>query len=1532
MKIRGMKKLITSLLVLFALAWSYDASASHVAGADITYRCLGGDTYEIQLNVFRDCGGIGYGSTSVAITGVGTNCTSGGNRNISITLTKVTTPLIIAGDTISANGRGAFEVSQLCATALAQSRCKGSASYPGMEQYIFRGTVVLPAACNWTFYRNIVCCRNGNINLNSSSSSVAATLNNKIDTCNSSPKFAAQPIPYVCAGRTIVYNFGVTEPDGDSLVFAFDCGYQTYPNANIFSTPYSCTSPIPGITINSRNGKVTFTPTITGNWVIVVKVSEYDRATGTLIGTVLRDILVVVQTCNNNPPHTAQTAPSRPTPGTIYNFTGTGQLIDSVSVEVCIGETFNFDVLFSDPDNNDSLSLRTNITSIFPGATFSYTYPNAPSSYDTVIAHVAWTAVPVNGLFYPFFIEANDNACPIPALFYATFSVTIVESTYAGPDITICQNSQSANITVVGGNQFNWSALPGGSGISVPSNFSCDTCKNVSASPNVTTTYVVVSNLSSTCKNRDTITVRVVPDFTLTVTPDDTICNIDTFQLSALTSDPTQNYTYKWRPSQFLDWDTIANPKLSGLDISDVINVTVTSDSGCVKTEDINLTVALPFPPDIRAVATDTLICLSDTIDFDVELGTIPIKGGCGLSQFPCQGFANTITAVNGSLTTQNGTGVNQVPTPYAGAYASTRWQFLYHASDLQAQGMSAGRISAIGFDVKAMVGVNPFFNNFTIKMGCTNKRDLTTTWESNLYEVFTPKTAIIANGWNTHQLDYAYNWDGTSNLIVEVCFNNSTVSPPRSRNAGMGYTSTSYAASAMNTQWNADACGIFNQYFTSPYNALPNTQFTICSGVDPAGYQFSWASVPGNGGFITPTNMKDPSASVNLTTDSTYYLFIQDTLGVCFDTVSIDINVVDQYDVTPYVQEPFCITGGFQLMRAPTPWNILPRPNGGFWTGPGIINDSLGLFDPQLAGKGFHFITYSVTGDACANADSTQFEVVGLPDPSFNEGPFCELDAINLLDTNSVHIQGYFTSSIPGVVDSTTNNFDATVGNINPNGVDSIPVTYHAYNGCWHDTTIMVAVVEQFDATIGTFGPYCLNDDTVQLFAADAGGQWSGPGIVTLAGLFHPTIAGVGKHTITVDSTGFCGNTGTTEIDVIAIPVPEIIDPGPLCNDGGDWWGQKFEIFATQPGGMWGAPTTPPWMGFTDKAVFVPSAVVQVGGYNTYPLTYTLFDTIAPGKICAGTDTIGVIFNVSPPAPDVLDPFGFCDASFVEALFAPNPGAYEVLWFDNADSAKVKDAIAQGETLDVDSVVRVPMQYYIRHQDTAGCVSPPTVISYIIWPRPTADFDFDPSEGPYQVPVDVSFINKSEAASGDITIVKNRWMMFDYIPTGIVEDTSNLYTFPEVTFPQDTSETVYRSVDVAHSFPDNEHFGKYLVALYVESDKGCWDTIWKSILVDPLVIFEIPNVFTPPGKGKIGDDVNDTFLKEEFVLGLAEMEGVIYNRWGRKVFELTKDNPVWDGENHEDGVYFYKIRIKPLGAEAESSTFEGSVTLIREN
>ena len=1508
----SMKQTLRHIITFFSflLVFGIPARASHIAGTDLTYKCLGGDTFELTLNLFRDCNGIPAPQTARV------NASSSCGANFNTPMTLQVAPFVLNGDSVFPNpANGALEVSQLCPRNLAQSKCKDrSNAFPGMEQYVFIATLVLSPQCNtWNLVYTAPPARNVNQNLAGGfpgvgRSTVLAELNSQSFPCNSSPVFSAQPIPYVCAGQPVVYNFGVTEPEGDSLTYSFICGFSNnLTNPNVFRSPYSCTEPLVGATIDSTNGKVRFTPALVGNFVLVVQVKEYDRATGQLKGSIMRDILFVVQTCSNQQPDPV---------GNIENLIGNGAVMDSNSIEICVGENFQFNVTITDPDTLDTLLLSSNLEKILPNSSFTF-----QTFGDSAVATISWSALPTPGNFYSFYIEANDGACPIPGLFYSTYDISIIPSTFAGPDISLCQGTQAANINVFGGTQFNWSALPGGSGIVVGTNFDCDTCQNVEATPNATTTYVVSSDLSSTCKNRDTITVVVAPNFELSGSADDTVCELVSKQLNVTPNEPTFNYSYLWSPSQFLNDDTLQNPTITSLPVSTNFVAQVSSLAGCAKFDTINIRVANPFPQNIQALADDTLICIADVVNFDVDLGNLSYSS-CGPELRPCQGFLDTIEI--GTGTQSNPTAGRSRPIPYGGAFNSVRQQFLFRRADLQAAGLVSGTINSLGFFASSLGLASRDYDNYTIKIGCTSNDTANGIWQLGLTEVFSPKLVTVASGWNMHSFDIGYNWDGVSNIIIELCFDNSGQFPPRTQNIRCTYTATTYPATMLINAFTGSACNLLNQAPNSPMSFLPNIRFEQCQGVNPAAYTFSWEP-NANRGFTGATNIKNPSASVTTSTASTYSVIVKDSLGVCVDTASIELNVVTQYNATPFPHDPICITSAFDTLTAPTPYDILARPNGGFWSGPGIINDSLGHFDPSLVGLGNHTVKYEIIGDACAAEDSIVVSVVGLPDPSFTQGPFCEADSLNILDTNAVHIRGYFKSSVLGLVDSSTNNLNATAPIVN--APDTLPVTYVAYNGCFNDTTIPVIIVNQFNATFITQGPYCLNEDTLNLMAVDSGGNWVGPGVIQAQpGLFVPSVAGVGIHIVEVDSTGFCGNANSRGIEVVGLPSVLIDNPGPFCDDGSGSNSTPVSLTASPVGGVWGAAGSPPWMPFTNQAVFTPSVIVQTLGFGSYPIYYTISDTIAGSKVCSNTDTLDIRFSQTPPAPAAPDDYEFCEGELIQNLRATAATSFQILWFENVNTTSLADTFAIGPVATYGASAQ-DLNLFVRQIDSLGCISVATSFNVFINPNPTASFQLNPEEG--FIPVEMNFINTSEASSPGINLTKFEWKIWKYS----VDPVSEQFIVP----PNRTNNPlhIFSSKDASLEFDgstDDLAAARYLIELYVESDKACFDTISNNFLLDNFFELDIPNVFTPSAIGRPGDGINDRWLDENQMKGLEYLEGYIYNRWGQKVYEINYPfDPFWDGALMEDGVYFYAIKAKAAAPGSEELKYSGWVTLIRE-
>ncbi|MFC2101003.1 T9SS type A sorting domain-containing protein [Bacteroidota bacterium] len=199
--------------------------------------------------------------------------------------------------------------------------------------------------------------------------------------------------------------------------------------------------------------------------------------------------------------------------------------------------------------------------------------------------------------------------------------------------------------------------------------------------------------------------------------------------------------------------------------------------------------------------ASYTTPVLYDTVTYYVEARSGSMQSG------PFTIGAGTITNTTSSY-----------PAPYGNYYWGAKHQFLIRASELTASGMTAGTISSLGFDVASVAG--SALQGFEIKMGQTTANSLTT-WYTGTSSVFFQSSCSPTISWNIHNFNTTFNWDGSSNLVVEVCFNNTS----SSSNCLFRQTSTSYT-STIAYYGNTSGICMTTATPTASFNQRPNMRF----------------------------------------------------------------------------------------------------------------------------------------------------------------------------------------------------------------------------------------------------------------------------------------------------------------------------------------------------------------------------------------------------------------------------------------------------------------------------------------------------------------------------------------------------------------------------------------------------------------------------------------------------------------------------------------------------------------------------------
>lgn len=167
------------------------------------------------------------------------------------------------------------------------------------------------------------------------------------------------------------------------------------------------------------------------------------------------------------------------------------------------------------------------------------------------------------------------------------------------------------------------------------------------------------------------------------------------------------------------------------------------------------------------------------TLGFTVNSGGGNAVSGNGRPNITITLVDNDSAPAGGSSTgtVSIGTATNIASPPFNATLQKLRSQFLYKASELTAAGIPAGTISGISLNLQK--ASTRAFSNLSIKMGTTSVNYLA---DASVTVVATTTVKTLAsyntvNGWNDFTFDAPFTWNGTSNVVVEICFDNGTTS-----------------------------------------------------------------------------------------------------------------------------------------------------------------------------------------------------------------------------------------------------------------------------------------------------------------------------------------------------------------------------------------------------------------------------------------------------------------------------------------------------------------------------------------------------------------------------------------------------------------------------------------------------------------------------------------------------------------------------------------------------------------------------------
>lgn len=557
------------VLMLFCLVGVTKLRASHIEGGNLTYRCLGGNQYEISLALYRDCEGASA-PTSISIQKKSVTC----GINTSIILTK------IAGTGV--------ECTPICPGA--HTYCTNG-NIPGVQEYIYRTITTLPACSDWVLSFSIGN-RNAAIttitNPSAQTMYIEARLNNLAFPCNNSPQFTNRPVPFICVGQPFCYNNGSSDADGDSLSYTLVTP-RTSATANVnYLSGYSATQPLsssPPTAFNPATGDVCVSPTALQVSVFAVLVKEWRN--GVLVGSVMRDIQIRTMTCTNNTP-------------SLNGINNTGVYTKNA----CAGVPLTFNIPSFDLDNLQNVTLTWN--SGITGATFN------PGTGSRPTGVFSWTPTlaDAGSVAHCFTVTVKDNYCPFSASQTYAFCITVGGFTATTTSTNAICNSHNgkASVTVSdGATPFTYTWAPsGGSG---------PNATNLAAG-----TYTCTVADAAGCSIAYPITVNLTNGGTASISSFSNIsCNgaNDGSVTVSITGATTPPLTYAWTPSSA---GTTANVTNLG---PGTYSVTVTDANGC--TTSASQVIAQPAALTVSKTFTN-VGCFGD----NTGTATATANGGTG--------------------------------------------------------------------------------------------------------------------------------------------------------------------------------------------------------------------------------------------------------------------------------------------------------------------------------------------------------------------------------------------------------------------------------------------------------------------------------------------------------------------------------------------------------------------------------------------------------------------------------------------------------------------------------------------------------------------------------------------------------------------------------------------------------------------------------------------------------------------------------------------------------------------------------------
>lgn len=464
---------------------------------------------------------------------------------------------------------------------------------------------------------------------------------------------------------------------------------------------------------------------------------------------------------------------------------------------------------------------------------------------------------------------------------------TVTVTALALPDAPVASNSTQCGLgtptaSVSGAGTFLWyDAATGGNLVQTGGS-------TFNGEINTTTTWYV-SSTDGTCEGpRSAVTATVnTPDAITAVASSSSICEGGSFNLSVNQTGSNQNYVYTWTVSpetgSGLTNGTTGGTQALTPTAPGTYTYTVTGfDAAGPCTTVSSVEVSVNANPTITTLtATPSEICAGAPTVLKAQ----SLSVGAGDSQPVGNG-----TSV-GSTTTELSAFVNR---------RSSFWsQAVFSAAELNAAGLQAGNITAITYNVTS-VGDGATNDNYTVRLKTTTNASLSAFETTGFTTVYGPATYTHAVGLNKINFATPFNWDGTSNIIIDVYQEGADAL----YNAQTYYTTTTGFSRTIYS-FDVPVATSGNPSGTTTTSRL-NVIFSGSVGTNVSNQNtYTW----------TPGNLTGASVTVNPTTTTTYTVSaVNNTTGCSSATSQVTVNVLPVSATASASETTICVGGSSTL------------------------------------------------------------------------------------------------------------------------------------------------------------------------------------------------------------------------------------------------------------------------------------------------------------------------------------------------------------------------------------------------------------------------------------------------------------------------------------------------------------------------------------------------------------------------------------------------------------------------------------------